>query len=111
MIVLLWIRFSIAALLMIGGLFLLFSVLVGLFRFNNVLNRVHVAAKCDTLGLLLTLSSLIVMHGWSYVSLKLLLILIFFWLSVPVSGHLIAYMEVMTNNKKVSEECKVIIQC
>ena len=102
-----WIRFVFAAILMFAGLITLFATSVGLYRFHYVLNRIHVAAKCDTLGLLLTFSSLIVLSGWSIVSLKLLLIIIFIWIANPTSGHLIAHLEVATN-PKIKEECEVM---
>ena len=101
--VLQWFRFAFAALLMLGGLTVLLGALVGIFRLDNALNRIHVAAKCDTFGLLLTFSSLIVMSGWSIASLKLLLIIVFLWLSNPVSAHLITHLEFATN-PKVREE-------
>jgi len=107
MIILQWVRFGIAALLMIAGLLLLFAALVGIFRFNNVLCRIHTAAKCDTFGLLLTFSSLMVMSEWGLGIIKLFLIIAFFWLTVPVSNHLIAYMELITN-PKIKDQCKMI---
>ena len=107
MIVLQWARFSFAALLMFAGLASLFATTVGLFRFHYVLNRIHVAAKCDTFGILMTFSSLIVMSGWNAASLKLFLIIAFLWIANPVSGHLIAHLEVATN-PKILEECEVI---
>ena len=109
MIVLHWIRFIIAAVFLLGGLVILFAALVGMFRFDNVLNRIHVAAKCDTFGLLLIFSSMIVMSGWSMESLKLVIIIVFFWLSVPVSSHLIAHMELATN-PEIKEEFEVLHQ-
>ena len=107
MIVLQWARFILAALLMLAGLSTLFATTVGLYRFHYVLNRINVAAKCDTFGVLLTFSSLIVILGWDIASLKLLLIMIFLWIANPVSGHLIAHLEVATN-PNVTKECEVI---
>ena len=107
MIVLQWIRFSFAALFLVCGLIIFFAALVGLFRFKNTLNRIHVAAKCDTFGLLLILSSLIIMYGFSLESLKLLVIITFFWLSIPVASHLVAHMEI-TTNPDIKEEFEVI---
>ena len=107
MMILQWARFILAAILMICGLITLFATIVGIYRFHYVLNRIHVAAKCDTFGILLTFSSLGLMFGWSAATLKLLLIIIFLWMANPVSGHLIAHLEVATN-PKIKEECKVI---
>ena len=97
MITLEWFRFGIAAALMVGGLFIMGIATFGLFRLDYVLNRVHVAAKCDSLGALLTLSSLMVMRGFSFTSLRLFLIIIFIWLANPAAGHLVARLEVLTN--------------
>ena len=90
-------RIIIAALLMLAGLFVLGVATIGIFRFSTMLNRIHIAAKCDTLGALLVLSSLIVLSGFTIFSLKLLLVIIFLWLSNPVSSHLVARAEVKTN--------------
>ena len=107
MIMLQWLRFILAALLMAVGLSTLFATTVGLFRFNNVLTRINVAAKCDTFGVLMTFSSLIVMLGWDIASLKLILIIVFLWLANPVSGHLIAHLEV-ASNPDIREICEIV---
>lgn len=91
------IRLVLAALLILPGLFVLGAATLGIFRFSTMLNRVHVAAKCDTLGALLVLLGLIVLAGWSDLSLKLLLAVAFLWLSNPVASHLVARAEVRTN--------------
>ncbi|MCL2069123.1 MAG: monovalent cation/H(+) antiporter subunit G [Oscillospiraceae bacterium] len=102
-----WVRFILAALLMVAGLIVLFGATLGLFRFKYVLNRIHAAAACDTFGLLLTFSSLILIFGWDSASLKLLVIIIFLWISNPVSTHLIAHIEVATN-PGLDKECEVM---
>jgi multicomponent Na+:H+ antiporter subunit G len=107
MIVLQWVRFVLASLFMAGGMVILLATAVGMFRFRYVLNRVHVAAKCDTFGVLLTFSSLMLRFGWSVASLKLLLIIVFIWIANPVSGSLIAHLEVATN-PDFKDECEVI---
>ena len=91
------IRVIIAGLLMVSGLFVLGIATVGIFRFSTMLNRIHVAAKCDTLGALLVLSGLIVLSGWNVFSLKLGLVIVFLWLCNPAASHLVARAEVKTN--------------
>ena len=107
MIILQWIRFGIAALLLLGGMITLLATIVGIFRFPYVLNRIHFAAKCDTFGVLLTLSSLALMFGWDSATLKISLIVIFIWITIPVASHLIADLEVSTN-PNVTKECEVV---
>ena len=102
-----WIRFGFASVLLLGGILAIFTTTVGIYRFNYVLNRIHVAAKCDTLGLLLIISSLVIMTGFNFTSLKYLLIVLFVWVANPVSSHLIAYLEVSTN-EDVEKECEVV---
>ncbi len=84
-----WLRFVSAALLMTGGVFVLLTAVLGQFRFRSALNRIHAAALVDTLGILLMLAGLILCAGWSLVSLKLLLIVAFLWLTSPVQSHLL----------------------
>ena len=102
-----WVRFGVSALLMLMGLSALFISTFGVFRFKYVLNRIHVAAKCDTAGMLLCIGSMIIMNGFNITSLRLLLIVIFIWIANPVSSHLIAYLEVATN-PRIDEEFEVI---
>ena len=71
------IRLSISALLIILGLFVLGVATFGIFRFDYVMNRLHVAAKTDTLGAMLVLTGLMVADGLSFISFKLLRIIIF----------------------------------
>lgn len=76
--------------LVLGGLFFLVVGTIGLMRFPDMLTRMHSAAKCDTLGAALILTALIIYNGLNIVSLKLLLIILFLWLTNPTATHLIA---------------------
>ena len=87
------------------GLFVLFTAVLGLFRFDYVLNRMHAAAVGDTLGLFCILIGLILFHGWSLSAAKTLLILVFLWLTSPVASHLIAEMEIWTISD-IHSECR-----
>ena len=79
------------ALLLSGGLFFFVVGTIGLLRFPDTLTRAHSAAKCDTLGAALCLMSLIVYNGLNYSALKLLLIILFLWITNPTATHLIAF--------------------
>ena len=91
------IRILIAGIFILMGLFTLGIAVVGIFRLSTMLNRIHVAAKCDTMGTLLVLTGLIILSGFTFFSLKLFLVIVFLWLCNPVASHLIARAEVMTN--------------
>lgn len=64
------------------------------------MNRMHAAAMGDTLGIGFSLLGLILMSGWNFTSLKLLFVIIFLWFSSPASSHLIARLEVTTDEEK-----------
>ena len=99
MVVLEWIRFLIGGGLLLCGLGTFIIEIIGVFRFRYVLNRMHAAAIGDTLGIGFALLGLIVMSGLTFTSLKLLLVIVFLWFSSPVSSHLIARLEVSTNEE------------
>ena len=101
------IRFLIAALLLASGLFVLGVATFGLFRLKGALNRLHAAAKCDTLGALLVLASMVVLTGPSFTSLKIAILILFIWVTNPVSVFMIGRAEVLTN-PEASEECEVV---
>lgn len=92
-----WVRFLTGAVLLLCGLGIFFIEMVGVFRFKYVLNRMHAAAMGDTLGIGFSLMGLIIMSGFNFTSLKLLLVIVFLWFSSPTSSHLIARLEVTTN--------------
>lgn len=82
-----------AILFLIGGAFFFFVGTTGLIRMPDVFCRMHATTKCDTLGAGLILSGLMILNGFSMISLKLLLILIFIWLTNPTAAHIIAKAE------------------
>ncbi len=92
-----WIQFIIGAGFLICGLGMFLFEVIGLYHFKYVLNRMHAAAMGDTLGIGFAMVGLIILNGFSMVSLKLLLIVAFLWISSPTSSHLIARLEVATD--------------
>ena len=101
------IRFVFAAVFLMSGLFVLAVATIGLFRLKGALNRLHAAAKCDTLGALLVLSGMIILTGFNFTSLKILILIVFIWVTNPVSVFMIGRAEVLTN-PDASEECEVV---
>ncbi len=76
--------------LLSSGLFFFLVGTVGILRLPDVLTRAHSAAKCDTLGAVLSLTALIIMGGLTLTSIKILAIIIFIWITSPTATHLIA---------------------
>lgn len=101
-----WIQLAVGAVFIIIGLFALCISVFGVFRFHYVLNRMHTAAMGDSLGILFILFGLMLLSGFQFGTLKLALIIVFFWLAGPVSSHMIAYME-FSINENITEEVEV----
>ena len=92
-------RFILCALLMLLGLIFEISAVIGVFRFRYVLNRMHAAAMGDTMGIFLMLLGLAVANGINMLSLKLLVLVLLFWMASPVASHLIGRLELVTNEE------------
>ena len=87
-----------AAVILIGfGVFCCVVSMIGVYRFDYILSRIHAAAVTDTLGTLLIFAGAILLKGPGWACLKILLILVFQWITGPVSTHRIGKVEVMTN--------------
>lgn len=101
-----WLRFIICALLLISGLSILTIAVIGIYRFKFVLNRMHASAMGDTLGLLFSMLCFIVASDDIFIMLKFLLIIVFYWVASPVGTHLIARLEITSNENlsKVMED-------
>lgn len=94
-----WIKFVVGAIFLLMGLSIFLLEIVGVFRFKYVLNRMHAAAMGDTFGIGCSLLGLIIMNGFGFTSMKLFLVIVFLWFSSPVSSHLIARLEVTTDEE------------
>lgn len=79
-----------AVLILTGGIASLISVF-GLIRLPDVYTRSHAATKSSTLAVLLTLSGTF-LYFWfheQFISVRVLLGIVFVFLTAPVAGHLI----------------------
>ncbi|MCG8613812.1 MAG: monovalent cation/H(+) antiporter subunit G [Pseudomonadales bacterium] len=85
-----WIWDGLSWLLLIGGVFFGISGALGLFRFPDFYTRVHAASITDSMATLLIISGLLFQAGWSLVSVKLLLILLFLLITSPTASHALA---------------------
>lgn len=92
-----WIRFWIAAVILAAGILCFVLETAGIFRFGYILNRMHAAGIGDTMGLLLIAVSLMIASGWNFTTGKLLLLIIFMWLTSPTSTHFLSMVEINTN--------------
>jgi len=72
------------------GLFFLAVSCLGVVRLPDFYTRNHAAGKSGTLGAILVLGGLAIYNGWDIVSLKLLIILVFFFIGGPTATHAVA---------------------
>ena len=68
-------RLAIGTILIFIGLLIIVLAIIGIYRLNYVLNRMHVAATCDTLGMLFILVGLVFFEGISFRLIVLYLII------------------------------------
>ena len=72
-----------------GIVFMSFGV-IGIFKFKSFYSRILVTAKIDTVGTLTLIIGLIIKHGISPFSLKLLFLLVIMMILNPLASHMIA---------------------
>lgn len=94
------VRFLLTAIFMTAGLISCIIGVIGVFRFRYAANRMHAAAINDTLGIALCMIGLAISAPDWASALKLLLVVVFFWISAPVASHLLCRLEVETNEER-----------
>lgn len=103
------IRYILAAVFISAGLIFALIGVIGTFRFRYVLNRMHAAAILDTFSLLFVVAGLIIITGFTFTSLKLIAIIVFFWFASPVTSHLISNLIYQVDKDRVKKESDVEI--
>lgn len=93
----------VSVVLMVLGELCVAVALLGVFRLDYFLNRMHATTIADTLGTLLIFLGVILQFGFCWTSAKLLLVLIFQWTTAPVSGHMISRMAYTIDEKDVEQ--------
>ncbi len=83
---------AIGAILILAGAIMAVISAVGIIRLPDVYTRSHAGTKSATLAVLLTLTGTF-FYFWltdQYISIRLILGIVFVFLTAPVAGHLIA---------------------
>ena len=101
-------RAVIATVFILGGMFVFATGVKGIYKMNYVINRLHVTAFCDTLAMLLIIIGLIIISGFSFSTLKLIVILFFMWITNPVIPVMIAKAEILSGDNPKEYE---VIDC
>ena len=95
-----WIRFILTAVLVLAGLAFCCIGVYGLFKFKYAANRMHAAAIVDTLGISLCMLGFAVSAPDLFSGLKIVLVIVFWWLSSPVASHLLCRLEITTDEQR-----------
>lgn len=80
----------VVSLFLLAGSVLIFLSALGIVRFTDALCRTHALAKASTFGICLMLAALWVDTNDEISRLKILLVIAFSLLTIPLAGHLIA---------------------
>jgi len=71
------------------SIFFAFFGNIGILRFPDVYTRLQASSKCAITSLLSLFIALIILKGFSFISVRILVIGIFFLLTGPVASHAI----------------------
>lgn len=77
---------------------------IGLLRMPDVFTRMHASTKCDTLGAGLVLLGIGIFNGFSIITIKIFLIIMFIWITNPTAAHIIGKAEYKNNNYEISRK-------
>lgn len=94
------VRDALGGMFLVGGVIVFIVEIIGVFRFKYVLNRMHAASMGDTLGLGCIIIGLVIINGLNLTSLKLICVPVLLWITSPTASHLIARLEVTTDEEK-----------
>ncbi|MCR4651955.1 MAG: monovalent cation/H(+) antiporter subunit G [Lachnospiraceae bacterium] len=94
-----WLRLILGSAFLLVGIVFFAIQLYGIFRLDYALNRMHAAAMGDTLGLAFSMLGLMIFSGLNFNTFKMIIVVVLLWNASPVSSHLLARLEVMTNSK------------
>jgi len=106
----------VGALLILLGSIMAFLSAIGIIRFRDIYTRAHAATKTTTVAVLITLfgTFIYLWLGQGYLSVRLILGIVFVFLTAPVSGHLVlraAYRSgVEMTEDAVKDELKPVLE-
>jgi multicomponent Na+:H+ antiporter subunit G len=78
---------AVAIFLISAGMFFFITGTIGFLRFPDFYSRMHATGKSDTLGALLCLIGLALYEGFSFTSIKILIIAVFVFVTSPTATH------------------------
>lgn len=96
-----------AIIIVLGSLTSIVSA-IGLLRFPDVYSRAHAATKTTTVAVLITLTGVFIYYlaTETFMSVRVILAIVFVFLTAPVSGHLILRASYRANVKLAESSIK-----
>ena len=76
--------------IIIAGIFFMIFGVIGFFKYKNFYVRILVTTKIDTVGAFTLIIGIAVKHGFSYFSLKLMLLIVLMMIINPLINHMTA---------------------
>ena len=101
-----YLRLFLFGILLLAGLIIQLTAVLGVNRFRFAVNRMHPAGMADTLGLLLMALAAVVYAGFDWITVKILLVVALFWITSPVCSHLIGRLVRETDEEHFEAEAK-----
>ena len=101
-----YLRLGLFGVLLLSGLVIQLTALLGVNRFRFAVNRMHPAGMADTLGLLLMALAAVVYAGLDWITVKILFLVALFWITSPVCSHLIGRLVRETDEEHFEAEAK-----
>ena len=92
--------------IIIGSVFSVISA-IGILRLPDVYTRMHAAAIGDTLALGSLAFGMMLQAGWTIVTVKLSLILLFMFFAAPTTPHALAKAALAGGAKPILEEDRI----
>lgn len=71
------------------GIFFMLIGTIGVLRFPDVYTRLHASSKCGTTGVISIFIGLMILKGFSHISLQIAVIAFFIFVTNPVASHAI----------------------
>jgi multicomponent Na+:H+ antiporter subunit G len=90
-------------LILSGGVFGVISA-IGVLRMPDIYTRMHAASIADTIALGLMCGGMMLQAGWTIVTIKLILILVFIFFASPTTTHALAKAAIAGGIKPILHE-------
>ena len=90
-------------LIITGGIFGIISA-IGILRMPDVYTRMHAASIADTMAIGLMFTGMMLQAGWTIVTVKLILILLFIFFASPTTTHALAKAAIAGGVKPILHE-------